>query len=54
MDMQIVTVSDGVIFIPESKLAVFVLWQLSFFVGSYESCANPDAYPMDRRLKFSI
>ncbi len=52
--MKIVTVSDGVIFIPESKLAVFVLWQLSFFIGSYERCFNPDAYPMGRRIKFSI
>lgn len=52
--MQIVTVSDGIIIIPHSKLASFVLWQLSVFIGSYEVCTNPDAYPMDRRLKLSI
>jgi len=47
-----VTVSDGVILIPNSRIAVFVLWQLSFFIGSYGVCFNPDAYPMNRRLKF--
>ena len=49
--MKIVTVSDGLIFIPESKLAVFSLWVLSFYVGNYGVCTNPDSYPMNRRLK---
>lgn len=49
--MKIVTVSDGLIFIPEDKREVFYLWLLSFSVGDYGVCTNPDSYPMSRRLK---
>ena len=49
--MKIVTVSDGLIFIPECKLSVFALWVLSFKVGEYGSCTNPGSYPMGKRLK---
>lgn len=49
--MKIVSVSDGIIFIPKSKIGVFVLWQLSFFVGNFEKTFNPEVYPLGRRLK---
>ena len=51
--MKIVTVSDGLIFIPENKTEVFCLWVLSFAVGNYGACTNPDSYPMNRRLKLT-
>lgn len=51
--MKIVTVSDGLIFIPESGVEVFCLWIFSFVVGDYGVCTNPDSYPMNRRLKLS-
>lgn len=49
--MKTIRVSDGLIFFPYSKREVFVLWLLSFFVGSYEKTSNIDVYPKSRRLK---
>ena len=49
--MKIVSVSDGIIFIPKSKIGVFVLWQLSFFIGNFEKTFNLEVYPLGRRLK---
>ena len=42
---------DSILFIPVTKLEVLSLWFLSWFVGEYSKCWNPEAYPMNRRLK---
>lgn len=50
--MNIIRVSDGTILVPSTNIECFVLWLLSFFVGSYEKCyANFNVYTMKRRLK---
>jgi len=52
--MQIVKVSNGLIFIPKSRVQIMSLWFLSLFIGGYEKTYNEDAYPVGRRLKIDF
>jgi hypothetical protein len=49
--MEIVQVSDGIIFIPRSNIQILCLIFLSVFCGKYEETLNKAAYPKNRRFK---